>query len=93
MLFLYISVDSNLFIVTQYRVIVPDLPSHGRSFGIHVHLTDMSLLADAVWEVVKDVVRFDLTQTTGSQEGEVQDRKTFIAGQSLGGYVAVLTCM
>lgn len=46
----------------------------------------MSILSDAVYTVIKDVQRYDSISSSNV-------RKTFVAGQSLGGYVAVLTCI
>ncbi|BGP31266.1 hypothetical protein JCM10296v2_003030 [Rhodotorula toruloides] len=81
------------FLDAGYRVIVPDLPSHGRSTGIHVHCPNMEALADAVYEVIKDIMLEDskLVQETGGSV--TQQRKVFVAGQSLGGFTATLTCL
>ncbi|BGP23909.1 hypothetical protein JCM10295v2_002810 [Rhodotorula toruloides] len=84
---------ANKFLDAGYRVIVPDLPAHGRSTGIHVHCPNMEALADAVYEVIKDVMLEDskLVQETGGSV--TQQRKVFVAGQSLGGFTATLTCL
>ncbi|GAA5870092.1 hypothetical protein JCM8547_001460 [Rhodosporidiobolus lusitaniae] len=92
------SVHAPFFLDKGYRVVVPDLPSHGRSTGMHVHLESMEKLADAVYEVVKDVALSDsqLVQEHKGAAGEThttQKRKIFIAGQSLGGFTAVYTCL
>ncbi|KAK4057968.1 hypothetical protein OIO90_001187 [Microbotryomycetes sp. JL221] len=80
------------FLKAGYRVIVPDLPSHGRSTGIHCHLTAMSNLAQAVYLVLADVLLQD-SKLVKDQQGFKQTRKMFVAGQSLGGFTAVLTCL
>ena len=96
----------------NYRVIIPDLPGHGKSTGIHVHLPRMEVLSLGVWEVLKDVLERDLSLVAGNEatkeEGGVVGngdasrgdggasggrRRTFVAGQSLGGFVAVDVCM
>jgi acylglycerol lipase len=77
----------------QYRVVVPDLPGHGRSTGIHVYTPRMEALADAVYAVIKDVALQD-SRLVQEQEGSyTQTRKVFVAGQSLGGFTATLTCL
>lgn len=53
----------------------------------------MEALVDAVYEVVKDVALKDseLVQETG--RAYTQTRKTFVAGQSLGGFTAAYVCL
>ncbi|SCV71074.1 BQ2448_3836 [Microbotryum intermedium] len=95
------AVHARKFLDAGYRVIVPDMPSHGRSSGIHCYLPNMELLADAVYLVLADVLLHDsqspvpptpsASQTSPSTF--TQTRKLFIAGQSMGGYAAVLTCL
>lgn len=101
---------------SQNRVIVPDLPSHGRSSGLH----DMStsriskfsvgskisqqssrrklialLLGDSTYQVLVDVARRDAVAAETEAVGLTgpRKRKVFIAGQSLGGLVALMTCI
>lgn len=73
---------------------MPDLPGHGRSTGIHVYTPRMEALADAVYAVIKDVALQDsrLVQQDGGSS-YTQTRKVFVAGQSLGGFTATLTCL
>ncbi|GAA5823501.1 hypothetical protein JCM11251_000658 [Rhodosporidiobolus azoricus] len=93
------SVHATTFLDAGYRVIVPDLPGHGRSTGIHVYLPSMEALADAVYSVLRDVLLRDselLAENEGRAQGGVhvtQKRKVFVAGQSLGGFTAVYTCL
>ena len=96
----------------NHRIIIPDLPGHGRSTGIHVHLPRLEVLGEGVWEVLKDVLKGDLSlaggrEAEGKSEGASGNvdvsrgavgaggvrRRTFVAGQSLGGFVAVDVCM
>ncbi|BGP15179.1 hypothetical protein JCM10213_008681 [Rhodosporidiobolus nylandii] len=91
------AVHAPIFLDAGYRVIVPDLPSHGRSTGIHVWIPKMSSLADAVYAVITDVMLQD-SQLIQEREGRAethltQKRKVFVAGQSLGGFTAVYTCL
>ncbi|GAA6046870.1 hypothetical protein JCM3770_005684 [Rhodotorula araucariae] len=81
------------FLDAGYRVVVPDLPGHGRSTGIHVHCPSMDLLADAVYEVIKDVALQDSMLVHEAGGSYTQTRKVFVAGQSLGGFTAALTCL
>ncbi|GAA5970551.1 hypothetical protein JCM11641_007350 [Rhodosporidiobolus odoratus] len=90
------AVHAPLFLDAGYRIIVPDLPSHGRSTGIHVHIPEMEALADAVYAVTRDVCLQDSKLVAEREGGEVhvtQTRKVFVAGQSLGGFTAVYTCL
>ncbi|GAA5897178.1 hypothetical protein JCM6882_001810 [Rhodosporidiobolus microsporus] len=93
------AVHAPTFLDAGYRVIVPDLPGHGRSTGIHVYLPSMEALADAVYLVLKDVLVQDsklVAENEGRAQGGVhltQKRKVFVAGQSLGGFTAVYTCL
>ncbi|GAA5955567.1 hypothetical protein JCM8115_006791 [Rhodotorula mucilaginosa] len=87
------AVHADHFLDAGYRVVVPDLPGHGRSTGIHVYTPRMEALADAVYAVIKDVALQD-SRLVQEQEGSyTQTRKVFVAGQSLGGFTATLTCL
>ncbi|KAH8927821.1 hypothetical protein BT69DRAFT_1330141, partial [Atractiella rhizophila] len=69
------------FLEAGYRLILPDLPSHGRSSGLHVYLTDFDQAVEGVRVVLEEVQRED--KKTGRKKG-----KWFIAGASFGGWVA-----
>jgi len=62
-----------------FRVIIPDLPSHGRSTGVHVHLDSPFELTEGVHAVLTDVQRWS----------ESRPRKTFLCGSSLGGWTSL----
>ena len=51
-------------------------------------LADLNLAADAVYAVLSDVAKNEATDSV-----QAQKRKIFVAGQSLGGFVAALTCL
>ncbi|GJN89703.1 hypothetical protein Rhopal_002690-T1 [Rhodotorula paludigena] len=87
------AMHADKFLDAGYRVIVPDLPSHGRSTGIHVHNPSMEALADAVYEVIKDVALEDSRLVQEAGGSYTQTRKIYVAGQSLGGFTATLTCL
>lgn len=74
------------FLDAGYRIISLDLPSHGKSTGLHCHLPDLDVCSVAVYEVLKAVLAYD--KSLGEER-----KPTFVAGQSLGGYVAVATCI
>jgi len=61
-----------------YRLIIPDMPSHGRSTGLHAHLDSPHQLPDAVFAVLSDVSRWSTYKPL----------KRHIFGVSLGGYTA-----
>ncbi|KAF8315833.1 alpha/beta-hydrolase [Clavulina sp. PMI_390] len=61
------------------RVIIPDLPSHGRSTGVHVH-------HDSPWELTEGVhaILTDARKITAEPP-----RKMIISGTSLGGWTSL----
>ncbi|KAG7530675.1 hypothetical protein FFLO_04901 [Filobasidium floriforme] len=70
------------FLEKGFRVIVPDLPSYGRSTGIHSNLTDVHLLTAAVYVVAKDLIEVDIA------DGREQ-REVFLTGASMGGWTVL----
>ncbi|WOO84476.1 Caffeoylshikimate esterase [Vanrija pseudolonga] len=70
------------FLKAGFRVIIPDLPSYGRSTGINSYIPSIHLLPAAVHTVLKDVVGWDLAH------GRTQ-KQVFISGASMGGW----TCL
>ncbi|ORY91597.1 lysophospholipase [Leucosporidium creatinivorum] len=84
---------ADLFLDAGYRLLIPDLPSHGRSTGIHCYVPDMEALADAVYAVLSDVLLEDSKLVKSADGSFKQRRKIFVAGQSLGGFTAALTCL
>ncbi|GHJ87725.1 hypothetical protein NliqN6_4127 [Naganishia liquefaciens] len=70
------------FLEVGFRIIVPDMPSYGRSTGIHAHIYDPHLLTSAVYAVLQDVVRIDVAN--GKKQREV-----FLSGASMGGWTVL----
>lgn len=73
------------FLEAGYRLILPDLPGHGRSTGLHVYVSDLSVFADAVNRVLLDVRALDAANSRSPA-------KTFLSGFSLGGYIVADYC-
>ncbi|KZS91586.1 alpha/beta-hydrolase [Sistotremastrum niveocremeum HHB9708] len=72
----------NRMLDAGYRIIAPDLPSHGRSTGLHVHLTSADQLSDAVHAVLLDLAG-----------GSSKPDKVFLVGSSLGAFTALSYCL
>nr|ODN88525.1 lysophospholipase [Cryptococcus depauperatus CBS 7855] len=70
------------FLQAGFRVILPDLPSYGRSTGVHSYLPSLLLLTSALHVVLADVVQNDLAH------GRTQ-RKVFLSGASMGGWTVL----
>lgn len=69
---------ARFFLDQGIRLIIPDLPSHGRSSGLHTHVKSTQQLPDAIHLVLREV-----------QQKAQGSRKLFIFGQSMGGYTVV----
>ncbi|WVF72190.1 hypothetical protein IAT40_007002 [Kwoniella sp. CBS 6097] len=65
-----------------FRVIIPDLPSYGRSTGIHSYLPSLLLLTSCLHVVLTDVVQNDLAN--GREQSKV-----FLCGASMGGWTVL----
>ncbi|KAI9638156.1 lysophospholipase [Dioszegia hungarica] len=70
------------FLKAGFRVIIPDLPSYGRSTGMHSYLPSLLLLPAALHVVLTDVVRNDLAHGR-------EQRKVFTCGASMGGWTVL----
>jgi len=70
------------FLDLGYRIIVPDLPSHGRSTGVHSHIDSANQLSDAVYHVLKD-----------REAWSRMPNKTFLIGSSMGGWTCLSYCL
>ena len=83
------------FATKGFRVILVDLPSFGRSSGLHAYLPSMKMLTEAVHAVLGDVAAFD--KGSGRADGDIgirqgvdlQKRKLFLEGHSMGGFTAL----
>lgn len=75
------------FAKAGFRVIVLDLPTFGRSSGLHAYLPSMRILVEAVHAVLYDLRSLDTNQGTK----EVSRRKLFLEGHSMGGFTALYT--
>ena len=80
---------SRRYLDAGFRLIVPDLPSHGYSTGLHVFQRWMKGYVDGVRQVIYDVARQD-DERTGTHPTKENRRTTFLLGLSFGGLVAVL---
>ena len=72
------------FLQRGFRVIAIDLPSFGRSTGLHAHVPSMRINVHAMHAVILDVRRWDADK--GHSEG---GRKLFAEGHSMGGFTAL----
>lgn len=80
---------SRRYLDAGYRLIVPDLPSHGYSTGRHVYQPTMKGYTDGVYQVIHDVARRD-DELAGKKTPKQSRRRTFLLGLSFGGLVALL---
>ncbi|TKY85695.1 hypothetical protein EX895_005235 [Sporisorium graminicola] len=73
-----------------FRLIVPDLPSHGYSSGLHVYQHSMAGFCAGLHAVLHDVARRDQSQSLfpAIAPTKLERRKTFMLGLSFGGLVA-----
>lgn len=69
------------YIENGFRVIAIDLPSFGRSSGLHSYLPSLRILVEATHAVIKDVISND--------PPNMQGRKLFLQGESMGGFTAL----
>ncbi|CAO1633843.1 unnamed protein product [Parajaminaea phylloscopi] len=90
------------FATKGFRVIVVDLPSFGRSSGLHAYLPSTKLLTEAVYAVLKDVKAYDnaeadartssidmVTSNGLRSDVPVEKRRLFLEGHSMGGFTAL----
>ncbi|PWZ02965.1 alpha/beta-hydrolase [Testicularia cyperi] len=75
------------FMERGFRVIAIDLPSFGRSTGLHGHLPSMKINARAMHAVVMDVRTWDEEEGVLGVAG--RERKLFAEGHSMGGFTAL----
>ncbi|SNX84312.1 related to lysophospholipase [Melanopsichium pennsylvanicum] len=73
-----------------FRLIVPDLPSHGFSSGLHVYQSSMSGFCTGLHAVLHDVAHRDQANSLFPcvAPSKLKRRKTFMLGLSFGGLVA-----
>ncbi|KAE8246454.1 hypothetical protein A4X13_0g5779 [Tilletia indica] len=69
------------YLEAGFRVIVYDLPGHGRSVGVHGYAPDMRALPQALHAVMRDVMKHDGEAARG--------RKMFLTGTSMGGFACL----
>jgi len=80
---------SRRYLDAGYRLVVPDLPSHGYSTGLHVYQPRMRGYTEGIRQVIHDVARRD-DEVAGTKTPKQQRKKTFLLGLSFGGLVALL---
>jgi acylglycerol lipase len=69
------------YIENGFRVIAIDLPSFGRSSGLHSYIPSLRILVEATHAVIIDVIKND--------PPEMRRRKIFLQGESMGGFTAL----
>lgn len=73
-----------------FRLIVPDLVSHGYSSGLHVYQRQMRAYTEGLHAVLHDVARRDATEEQDtSTPSRFEHQQTFLLGLSFGGTVAL----
>lgn len=73
-----------------FRLIVPDLPSHGFSSGLHVYQKNMAGFCSGLHAVLHDVAARDQAESPfpSIRPSKLERRQTFMLGLSFGGLVA-----
>lgn len=73
-----------------FRLIVPDLPSHGYSSGLHVYQRNMAGFCSGLHSVLHDVARRHQSRSLFPTvtPTKLERRQTFMLGLSFGGLVA-----
>ncbi|CAO1634699.1 unnamed protein product [Parajaminaea phylloscopi] len=81
---------SRRYLDAGFRVIVPDLPSHGYSTGLHVFQQKLAGYTEGLHSTLNDVARRDdLLDNKGVRRSKRDRRETFMLGLSFGGLVAL----
>lgn len=75
------------FMKRGFRVIAIDLPSFGRSTGLHGYLPSMKINARAMHAVVMDVRTWD--EESGLLQKAARERKLFAEGHSMGAFTVL----
>jgi len=80
---------SRRYLDAGFRLIVPDLISHGYSTGVHVYQRHLSAYTEGLHVVLHDVARRDdAAENDGVPRPKADRRTTFMMGLSFGGLVA-----
>jgi alpha-beta hydrolase superfamily lysophospholipase len=80
---------SRRYLDAGFRLIVPDLVSHGYSTGLHVYQRHLSAYTEGLHAVLHDVARRDDdSENDGKPRRKAERRTTFMLGLSFGGLVA-----
>ncbi|CAO1634029.1 unnamed protein product [Sympodiomycopsis kandeliae] len=77
------------FAKAGFRVIIVDLPSFGRSSGLHAYLPSMRMLIEAIHAVLFDVKEYDDSDPLRESKQSDKRRKLFLEGHSMGGFTAL----
>ncbi|WFD36938.1 hypothetical protein MCUN1_003830 [Malassezia cuniculi] len=80
---------SRRYLDAGFRLIVPDLPSHGYSTGVHVYQRHGIGYTAGVRQVIHDVDRRD-EEESGVRREKKDKRVRFLLGLSFGGLVALI---
>ena len=80
---------SRRYLDAGFRLIVPDLVSHGYSSGLHVYQDEMSGYTAGLHAVLHDVARRDDQVAGGRRRNKWERLPTFLLGLSFGGTVAL----
>ena len=79
---------SRRYLDAGFRLIVPDLVSHGYSTGLHVYQRYLTAYTSGLNLVLRDVAKRD-DEAAGSRPAKKDRRRTFMLGLSFGGLLAI----
>ncbi|PWN51684.1 alpha/beta-hydrolase [Violaceomyces palustris] len=81
---------SRRYLDAGFRLIVPDLPSHGYSSGLHVYVRHLSGYLAGLRQVLHDVAKRDDSMWNGGiKVSKAERRPTFMLGLSFGGLLSL----
>ncbi|PWN47624.1 alpha/beta-hydrolase [Violaceomyces palustris] len=75
------------FMKRGFRIIAIDLPSFGRSTGLHAHVPSMRINVSAMHAVIMDVRKWDLERDPSGLAD--RERKLFAEGHSMGAFTVL----